>query len=103
MQEHPGFRDIGKQMLKTWSEGIRDLRDNRVYAMGDWVPGTAFEGFSDPRKLKAKKESQNAVSLDPIMQTSVPRESLLLPLLLLFGKFAFEELFYRVAAHAGVE
>lgn len=52
MARHAGFRDIGKRMLMSWSEGVQGLRDQRVYAIGDWTPGDAFEGFSEPPKLK---------------------------------------------------
>jgi len=55
MKEHAGFRDLGKHMLNAWAEGVRGLRDKRVYGLGDWKSGQAFEGFSDPPKLKAKK------------------------------------------------
>ncbi|MDR0205356.1 MAG: type II toxin-antitoxin system HipA family toxin [Delftia acidovorans] len=53
MAQHDGFRDIGKRMLTSWSEGVQGLRDQRVYAIGDWMPGDAFEGFSAPPKLKS--------------------------------------------------
>jgi serine/threonine-protein kinase HipA len=52
MAQHPGFNDIGKRMLLAWAEGVHGLRDQRVYAVGDWAPGDAFHGFSAPRKLK---------------------------------------------------
>lgn len=55
MQQHPGFGDIGKRMLMAWAEGVQGLRDQRVYATGDWSPGDAFDGFSAPEKLKAEK------------------------------------------------
>jgi serine/threonine-protein kinase HipA len=51
MTTHPAFADIGKRMLLAWSEGVQGLRDERVYAVGDWKPGAAFEGFSPPAKL----------------------------------------------------
>jgi serine/threonine-protein kinase HipA len=51
MAAHPRFSDIGKRMLMTWSEGVRGLRDHRVYAAGPWQAGEAFEGFSPPSKL----------------------------------------------------
>lgn len=51
MAQHPGFEDIGKRMLMSWAEGVQRLRDQRVYAVGDWTPGEAFEGFSPPPKL----------------------------------------------------
>jgi serine/threonine-protein kinase HipA len=54
MTEHPGFQDIGKRMLLTWAEGVQGLRDQRVYAVGDWAAGKAFEGFSAPPKLAAE-------------------------------------------------
>jgi serine/threonine-protein kinase HipA len=54
MQQHPGFEDVGKRMLLAWSEGVQGLRDQRVYAIGDWAAGDAFEGFSPPAKQKAE-------------------------------------------------
>lgn len=54
MAQHPGFEDLGKRMLLTWSEGVRGLRDTRVYALGDWNAGAAFEGFGAPPKQKAQ-------------------------------------------------
>jgi serine/threonine-protein kinase HipA len=52
MVQHPGFEDIGKRMLLAWAEGVNGLRDQRVYAVGDWAAGAAFDGFSAPRKLE---------------------------------------------------
>lgn len=54
MAQHDGFKDIGKRMLMAWSEGVQGLRDQRVYAVGEWKGGDAFEGFSAPPKLQAK-------------------------------------------------
>jgi serine/threonine-protein kinase HipA len=34
----PGFRSLGKRMLQAWAEGVRGLRDDRVYAMGNGAP-----------------------------------------------------------------
>jgi serine/threonine-protein kinase HipA len=53
MVQHPGFEDIGKRMLLAWSEGVQGLRDQRVYAVGEWAAGDAFEGFSAPPKLES--------------------------------------------------
>ena len=52
MADHRGFEDVGKRMLMAWSEGIQGLRDQRVYAVGDWVAKDAFDGFSAPARLK---------------------------------------------------
>jgi serine/threonine-protein kinase HipA len=52
MLQHPGFEDVGKRMLMAWSEGVQGLRDQRVYAVGDWAAGDAFDGFSPPPKQK---------------------------------------------------
>lgn len=54
MADHPGFEDVGKRMLTAWAEGIQGLRDQRVYAVGDWVAGDAFDGFSAPARLTVK-------------------------------------------------
>ena len=56
MTEHPGFEEVGKRMLLAWAEGVQGLRDERVYAVGDWAAGEAFAGFSAPPKLTAKTE-----------------------------------------------
>ena len=56
MAQHPGFEDIGKRMLMAWAEGVQGLRDVRVYAVGDWQAGAAFEGFSAPPKLVSPQE-----------------------------------------------
>jgi len=52
MNQLPGFRNIGKRMLATWSEGIQLLREPRVYAMSAWKSSEAFQGISDPPKLE---------------------------------------------------
>ena len=52
MLQHRDFEDVGKRMLMAWAEGIQGLRDQRVYAVGDWSGGDAFEGFSPPPKQK---------------------------------------------------
>ena len=54
MQQHPAFDDVGKRMLLAWAEGVQGLRDQRVYAVGDWAAGAAFEGFSLPPKQKSE-------------------------------------------------
>lgn len=56
MAQHPGFTDLGKRMLMAWAEGVQGLRDQRVYAVGDWQAGGAFEGFSAPTKLKTSTD-----------------------------------------------
>ena len=53
MLQHPGFEDIGKRMLMAWAEGVQGLRDERVYALGDWRAGEAFDGLSAPIKQTA--------------------------------------------------
>ena len=55
MASHPGFVDIGKRMLMAWAEGINGLRDERVYAVGDWKVGAAFKNCSVPPKLVSPK------------------------------------------------
>jgi serine/threonine-protein kinase HipA len=54
MAKHPEFEEVGKRMLVAWSQGVQGLRDQRVYAVGGWVAGNAFEGFSSPPKIETK-------------------------------------------------
>jgi len=56
MKSLPGFKDTGKRMLATWNEGIRILRDTRMYALTPWKSSQAFEGISDPPKLKSPRK-----------------------------------------------
>jgi hypothetical protein len=56
MKSLTGFKDTGKRMLATWNEGIRILRDTRMYALSPWKSSPAFEGTSDPPKLKSLKK-----------------------------------------------
>jgi serine/threonine-protein kinase HipA len=56
MAQHPGFADIGKRMLLAWAEGVQGLRDARVYGVGAWQAGVAFEGFSAPPKMVSPHE-----------------------------------------------
>jgi hypothetical protein len=53
MNQLPGFRDIGKRMLATWSDGIQLLREPRIYAMSEWQSNEAFRGTSDLPKLES--------------------------------------------------
>ena len=64
MAQHPGFEDIGKRMLMAWAEGVQGLRDQRVYAVGEWVAGDAFEGFSPPPKLAT---DTNKIGRSPLL------------------------------------
>lgn len=64
MSQHPGFEDIGKRMLMAWADGVQGLRDQRVYAVGDWTPGEAFEGFSPPPK---QKTTNNKIGRSPLL------------------------------------
>ena len=47
-----GFKDTGKRMLTAWSEGVSVLRDSRMYGLSPWKSTAAFDGISDPPKLK---------------------------------------------------
>jgi serine/threonine-protein kinase HipA len=51
-----GFKDTGKRMLATWSEGVSVLRDRRMYALNPWKSSPAFEGISDLPKFKNPKK-----------------------------------------------
>ena len=63
MAQHPGFVDIGKRMLLAWAEGVQGLRDARVYAVGEWQAGEAFEGFSPPTKTKNRNYQDGALHI----------------------------------------
>jgi serine/threonine-protein kinase HipA len=52
MQSLAGFKDTGKRMLAAWSEGVSVLRNSRMYGLSPWKSSVAFEGISDPPKLK---------------------------------------------------
>ena len=52
----PGFRDTGKRMLATWSDGVGALRDTRMYSLSPWKSSPAFQGISDPPKLKSSRK-----------------------------------------------
>lgn len=57
MGEHPGFRNIGKQMLMAWKEGVASLRSKHMYALGIWRSEKVFEKFSAPKKIKKTKKT----------------------------------------------
>ena len=42
-------------MLAAWSEGVIVLRDSRMYGLSPWKSSAAFEGISDPPKLKTPR------------------------------------------------
>ena len=46
------FKDTGKRMLAAWSDGVSVLRDRRMYALSPWKSTEAFDGISDPPRLK---------------------------------------------------
>lgn len=64
MAQHPGFEDVGKRMLMAWAEGVRGLRDQHMYAVGEWASGGAFEGFSAPSKIKMRS---NKIGRSPLL------------------------------------
>jgi serine/threonine-protein kinase HipA len=67
MKQHSQFNNIGKRMLIAWSEGVRGLRDERVYAMSGWAGAAAFKGFSAPPKLGAGAAQQSQVGRSPLL------------------------------------
>ncbi len=50
-----GFKDTGKRMLIAWSEGVKLLRQSRMYGLGTWKSSEAFDGLSDPPKLENRR------------------------------------------------
>lgn len=51
-----GFKDTGKRMLTAWRAGVRVLRDRRMYALSPSNSSKAFEGISDPPKLRSPRK-----------------------------------------------
>jgi serine/threonine-protein kinase HipA len=51
-----GFKDVGKRMLAAWNEGVNVLREPRMYGLSPWKSSSAFEGISDPPKLKNSRK-----------------------------------------------
>lgn len=51
----PGFKDTGKRMLATWSDGVNVLRHGRMYGLSPWKASKAFKGVSDAPKLKSMR------------------------------------------------
>ena len=47
-----GFKDVGTRMLATWNDGVNVLREPRMYGLSPWKSSPAFEGISDPPKLR---------------------------------------------------
>ena len=66
MSEIPEFKDTGKRMLLAWQEGIYGLRDRRVYSVGDWPAGKAFDGISDLPPLQSPR---SVVGRSPLLGT----------------------------------
>lgn len=67
MRTHPAFDDIGKRMLMAWAEGVRGLRDERVYAAGVWKAGEAFEGLSPPQELADTTAKKSKIGRSPLL------------------------------------
>lgn len=55
MAELPEFKDTGKRMLLAWQEGVNNLRDRRVYSVGDWPANKIFVGISHAPKLESPR------------------------------------------------
>lgn len=55
MKRLPDFKDTGKRMLAAWNEGVGVLRETQMYGLNPWKSSPAFEGISDPPKLKSAR------------------------------------------------
>lgn len=73
ISEVPEFRDTGKRMLLAWQEGVRGLRDGRVYSVGDWHADRVFDGISDVPRLQP---SRSVVGRSPLLggRSNSPRK-----------------------------
>jgi serine/threonine-protein kinase HipA len=70
MNQLPGFRNIGKRMLTTWSEGVSLLREKRVYGLSDWKSSEAFQSISDAPKLE---NPRTVIGRSPLLANRAPR------------------------------
>ncbi|MBA0448385.1 MULTISPECIES: type II toxin-antitoxin system HipA family toxin [Stenotrophomonas] len=55
VNEHPGFREIGKRMLLAWQDGLGMLRNKRTYNLGELDLGESFRGLSDPEPVNSQR------------------------------------------------
>jgi serine/threonine-protein kinase HipA len=51
-------------MLLAWQDGVKGLREKRVYASGDWQGDKAFKGISDVPRLTTPS---TAIGRSPLM------------------------------------
>ncbi len=67
MARHPDFESIGQRMLLAWTEGVNGLREERVYAMGPWAAGTAFEGLAELAQLATVNIKADKIGRSPLL------------------------------------
>jgi serine/threonine-protein kinase HipA len=51
MTQHAAFRELGTRILQTWNEGVSGLRERKLYSLGAWKTGKAFEDLAEVPKL----------------------------------------------------
>jgi len=52
MENYPGFKEMGKQMLFAWNQGVSSMRDKKAYALPLWNSTAKIQQLSDPPKSK---------------------------------------------------
>ena len=57
MDRLAGFKDTGKRMLASWSEGVNVLRDRRMYALSPWKSGTRVRRNLGPARTRKPSKS----------------------------------------------
>jgi serine/threonine-protein kinase HipA len=67
------FDHTGKRMLAAWSDGVSVLREPNMYALSLWKSNKAFEGISDPPKLKSQRKVIGRSELLAVRSKSKPK------------------------------
>jgi len=71
LKRFPEFKDTGKRMLTTWNDGVRYLREPKVYGMTAWKSSEAFQGISDAPKFEKRS---TVIGRSPLLADRSPKK-----------------------------